>query len=223
MNPPAKPDLEFVCDLIHRCSVAALASHSVAAPGFPYATAVGIAPGIDDRPWMLLSRLAEHRINLEADARASVHLIEPDATTPANAARVTLIGHARRVDAKPHKIARFLRYQPAMEALLSLGDFAFFALDWTRSRAIGGFARMNWVDRAPSNDASAHFIAFDEGAQSARVQVRLHARVRLLGVDPRGIDLLDEAQRRRVTLDLAESDDELLTQRLEAAQTARAD
>ena len=152
MQTARKPDFDFVCDLIRRCRQAALATHSVAMPGFPYATSVAIAPGADHRPWMLLSRLAEHRINLEADPRASLHLIEPDAGSPFSAARVTLIGQARRIDATDRDIERFVSYQPEMEPLLALGDFAFFVLDWTRSRAIGGFARMTWVDyTAPAN------------------------------------------------------------------------
>lgn len=186
MKTPNKPGLDFVHDLLHRCPSAALATHSVAAPGFPFATSVAIAPMADHRPWMLISRLAEHRINLEADPRASLHLIDPQADEPMSAARTTLIGDARRVEASPDERARFLRYQPTMAPLLGLGDFAFFALDWTKSRAIGGFGRMGWVE---PDAPPAAMPTNEEEALRTLLAPWLATEAHWLGADALGIDL----------------------------------
>lgn len=196
MKTPTKPGLDFVYDLIHRCPSATLATHSVAAPGFPFATSVAIAPMRDHRPWMLISRLAEHRINLEADPRTSLHLIDPQAPEPMSAARTTLVGNARRIEASAAERARFLRYQPTLEPLLSLGDFAFFALDWTTSRAIGGFGRMGWVQADDAPGAS--LTEAQEEALQAQLGPVLAAQTRWLGADAQGVDLLTPAGRVRL-------------------------
>ncbi len=198
MKEPIKPGLDFAYDLVHRCASAALATHSVAMPGFPFATSVAIAPMADHRPWMLLSRLAEHRVNLEADPRASLHLMAPEATSPMSAARITLVGTAHRVDPTPRERARFLAYLPDTEALLSLGDFAFFALDWSTSRAIGGFGRMGWVTSEPMNAAA--LSTEDEAALRARVMAAVRTDIQWLGADAKGFDVLAPTGRQRVRL-----------------------
>ena len=208
MKTPTKPGLDFVYDLIHRCPSAALATHSVAAPGFPFATSVAIAPMRDHRPWMLISRLAEHRINLEADPRASLHLIDPQAQEPMSAARTTLVGSAVRVEPSAQERARFLRYQPTMEPLLGLGDFAFFALDWTSSRAIGGFGRMGWVE---ADAAPAAMTAEQEDALQAELAPLLDAQTQWLGCDAQGVDLLTANGRARLVLPINATKDQWRT------------
>lgn len=143
-------DTEFATDLIERCTEAALATHCARIPGFPYATAVSICTDTLHRPWMLLSGLAEHRINIERDQRASMHLIAPEAMSPMSAGRLTLIGSARREQPGQTLLGQFLARQPEWSALLSLGDFAFFVFEWTHCRAIQGFGRMTWLDETLS-------------------------------------------------------------------------
>lgn len=198
MKEPTKPGLDFAHDLVHCCASAALATHSVAMPGFPFATSVAIAPMADHRPWMLLSRLAEHRVNLEANPRASLNLIAPEATLPMSAARITLVGTVHRVDPTPRERARFLAYLPDAEPLLSLGDFAFFALDWTTGRAIGGFGRMGWVAREPASIAA--LSAEDEAVLRARVMAAARTDIQWLGADAQGFDVLTPTGRQRVRL-----------------------
>lgn len=206
MKTPTKPGLDFVYDLIHRCPSAALATQSVAMPGFPFATSVAITPMRDHRPWMLISRLAEHRINLEADPRASLHLIDPQAQEPMSAARTTLVGNAVRVEPSAQERARFLRYQPTMEPLLGLGDFAFFALDWTSSRAIGGFGRMGWV--ACDDTPTAALTAAQEDALQAELAPLLDAQTQWLGCDAQGVDLLTANARVRLTVPINATSDQ---------------
>lgn len=146
MERPSKPDARFVIDLFARCPVGALATHSVRHAGFPFATSVTLAYGADRAPWMLLSQLAEHRKNLEADPRCSVLLLDTSASA-IEAPRLTLMGRAEQAHPSPDIQAHLLSQQPAWEPLLELGDFAFFRLDWLRARAIGGFARAGWIER----------------------------------------------------------------------------
>ena len=134
---------ENLIDLLHGCSDAALATHSLAVPGFPFVTALPFATDERHRPVFLISGLAEHTQNLAADARAS--LLVRRLLPAGEMVRATLVGHVRPIDAEPLLVARYLRYQPDAERFLQLGDFRFFRLEPVRARIVGGFAQAGWL------------------------------------------------------------------------------
>ena len=98
---------------------------------------------------MLLSRLARHTRNLDADARGSL-LFEPvgvAADDPLAAARVTVIGRAMRIDpadtvAITDARARFLARHPDAAGYAGFTDFGWFRLDIASAHFIGGFGRI---------------------------------------------------------------------------------
>ena len=76
--------------------------------GHPYGSYVLYAM-VDETPVFLLSQLAEHTKNLEADPRASLLVVEEQAEGEALArGRITLVGRCRRVDepARAEEIGR---------------------------------------------------------------------------------------------------------------------
>jgi putative heme iron utilization protein len=78
--------------------VGTLATVSRRHPGHPFASIMPYALEADGRPLFLISSMAMHTQNLEADARASLLIAQPGWTgDPLAAARLTLMGDARRV------------------------------------------------------------------------------------------------------------------------------
>jgi heme oxygenase (biliverdin-IX-beta and delta-forming) len=110
--------------------------------GHPYASLVLTASDQDGTPIFLISGLAVHTQNLEADARASL-LIDATgtATDTMEGARVTLIGKAQPTDS-PTARARFLARHPAAEGYADFPDFAFYALSIESAHFIGGFGKI---------------------------------------------------------------------------------
>jgi len=134
-----------------------LSTLSCRLPGYPYGSAVPFVLDQEARPVILISHLAEHTRNLEADRRASL-LARGDGDDVQAGARLTLVGDATRVDNCECMRSRFLRYQPKAHQLLSLGGFSFWRIEPLALRFIAGFGAIRWVpvaDFAPPAGALA--------------------------------------------------------------------
>lgn len=188
-----KIDLAPALHLLHCSPSAVLATHSLQMPGFPYATTVPLVCDEAQRPLLLISALAEHTRNLLADPRCSLAVAAADPENIQNAPRLTLVGNAERFAPSAAVIARTLRYLPAAEAYLEL-DFMFFRIQVARARYIGGVGHMGWLD-GPTWAASPQLGA--EAEAELLAQHPSGAGVRILGVDPLGIDYLAAGQRQR--------------------------
>lgn len=188
-------------DLLHLAGQGALGTLLADAQGQPFVSAIECAPDQGNAPVFLISRLAEHTRNLERDPRASLLLTAPaEAGGVLAQARMTLVGEARRFDPEPGMVARYLRYCPAAESYLALGDFAFYRLEASRVRLIGGFGSMGWL--AASALAPPLLLTPQREAellQSAGAALS----PRLLGVDAEGIDVAEDGRRRRLHFDAA--------------------
>lgn len=194
-----KPTLDTAIHLLHAVSSGTLASHSVQLPGYPFATALPFVPDERHRPVFLVSSLAEHTKNLLEDARASFLVAGHNEQNPLAGARMTLVGDAVRIDARPELVARYLRYQPDAEQYLSLGDFAFFQLTPKRVRYIAGFGQMGWVEG--NNWAQAAALSLADEAVFLRELAGAHPPgVRLLGIDCYGADIERHGRRDRLRL-----------------------
>ena len=96
---------------------------------------------------ILVSRLAEHTRNMEADPRVSL-LAHDAAPDPQAGARVTFLGNAAPLEASDPAAARYRHLFPDSERLLALGDFSFFALEPLAVRFIEGFGSIHWISAA---------------------------------------------------------------------------
>jgi hypothetical protein len=188
-----KPRLATLIDLLHRCPDGALATHSVAMPGYPFATAVPFATDQQHRPLFLFSRLAEHTQNLAADPRASLLVRIPLAE--GEMARATLVGPVRPIEAEPLLVERYLRYQPEAERFLQLGDFRFFRMDVAQARIIGGFAQAAWLAGERIGVSPQLTLVEERAALDA---LRAPGDVTLLGMDSLGLDIWVGDERRRL-------------------------
>jgi putative heme iron utilization protein len=99
-------------------------------------------------PVLLLSALAQHTRNLEADPRASLFVHDPamaDAD-PRTAPRLALVGRMRRVTQgeEPDAKARYLARHPEARGLFAL-DFSLWGLEVQEAQLVGGFAAAGWI------------------------------------------------------------------------------
>lgn len=126
----------------HRSGV--LSTQSNKFPGYPYGSAL---PHVTDqlgRPVVLISHLAEHTHNIEADARVSfiVHATGPDLQAQP---RATVLGEARVMHNAKTIERRYLRFYPDHEQYLQIGGFRFYAIEPSQVRFIQGFGGLHWI------------------------------------------------------------------------------
>src|ERR1700746_280335 len=134
--------------LIYLGRVGSLSTLSRKQPGFPFGSVMPY--GLDDRgrPIFLISTMAMHTHNLQADSRASLLVTQPDASgDPLGAARVTLMGHVRTIpepqvpEARKLYLARYANSQYWVD----FEDFSFYRMDVVDVYYVGGFGVMGWV------------------------------------------------------------------------------
>lgn len=191
-----KLPLAPLVNLLHSTAHATLATHSTQLEGFPFASALPFAVDAEQRPLLLISRLAEHTRNLQADPRASM-LVCAGADDVLSGARLTLLGEITPFAADAELLARYLRYLPDGERYLALGDFAFYRLQPQRARFIAGFGQMGWVE-AESWHSLPQLPLAQEATLLAELQPALAADTQLLGLDCFGVDLQRHGQRQRL-------------------------
>lgn len=108
----------------------------------PYVSMVLVATGLDGAPTMLLSRLALHTKNLDADNRASLLIDATDGLgDPVTGARLSLTGKILPATG-PDVRTRFLARHPAAAGYADFGDFAFYRFDAVSAHLIEGFGRI---------------------------------------------------------------------------------
>jgi putative heme iron utilization protein len=126
-----------------------LATLSARRDGWPFASVAAYALSDAGEPLLLLSRLAEHTRNLQADARASLLVQDHSSLAdPQAGARVTILGQIEAVG-EPELGSAQLRYvnrHPQAVEYLQLGDFQVYVLRVREARFVGGFGDMGWID-----------------------------------------------------------------------------
>jgi putative heme iron utilization protein len=135
--------------LMARARTGTLATLSRRHPGHPFGSLMPYAIDEGGRPLFLISTLAMHTRNLEADPRASLFVAESSAAEdPLAAGRVTLMGHAARVPSGELAGARaaYLGRHPNASNWVDFEDFAFWRLDIQDVYWVGGFGAMDWLD-----------------------------------------------------------------------------
>src|SRR6202000_89036 len=131
----------------HRVRRATLATHPPARRGFPTPPALPFAPTARHVPMILVSHLAEHTRNLQADGRAGFLVAHPAGDSILDGQRLTMLGSFSpgAADDADALTQRYLRYHPDAARYLELGDFTFWTMSLGRMRYIGGFGAMGWL------------------------------------------------------------------------------
>jgi heme oxygenase (biliverdin-IX-beta and delta-forming) len=150
-NVPEPTFAERARTLAHLGHTGTLATLSRRHAGHPFASVMPYALDDEGGPLFLISTMAMHTQNLEADARASLLVTQPDwSGDPLAAGRLTLMGTARRLSAVESAGARpaYLARHARASYWVDFDDFAFWRLDVIDVYFVGGFAAMDWVTAA---------------------------------------------------------------------------
>jgi len=142
--------------LVYLGRVGSLSTLSRKQPGFPFGSVMPY--GLDDhgRPIFLVSTMAMHTQNLQADPHASVLVTQQDSDgEPLGASRVTLLGNVLPVPEPELAEARklYLERHANSKYWVDFEDFSFYRMDVVDVYYVGGFGVMGWVS-APDYDRS---------------------------------------------------------------------
>jgi len=105
--------------------------------------------GLDDngRPIFLISTMAMHTQNLQADPRASLLVTQDDGGDPLGASRVTLLGNVLPIPELELAEARelYLARYTNSKYWVDFDDFSFYRMNVVDVYYVGGFGVMGWV------------------------------------------------------------------------------
>jgi len=134
--------------LMYLGRIGSLSTLSRRQPGFPFGSVMPY--GLDDhgRPIFLISTMAMHTQNLQADPRASLLVTQDDASgDPLGASRVTLVGNVRTIPNAEVPASRdlYLARYTNSKYWVDFEDFSFYRLEVVDVYYVGGFGVMGWV------------------------------------------------------------------------------
>jgi putative heme iron utilization protein len=149
--------------------VGTLSTVSRKQPGFPFGSVMPYVVDPRGRPVFLISSMAMHTQNLQADPRSSLLVtdFQPN-EDPLGASRVTLVGNTQRVAESDRTAARelYLARHSNSKYWVDFEDFDFYQMDVVDLYYVGGFGVMGWVEASqygqsqpdPLSDSAAEII-----------------------------------------------------------------
>ncbi len=160
---------ERVRTLLYLGRIGSLSTLSRKQQGFPFGSVMPYGLDENGRPVFLISTMAMHTQNLQADPRASLLVTQPDATgDPLGASRVTLVGNILPIPEAEVAGARklYLERYANSKNWVDFEDFSFYRMDVIDVYYVGGFGVMGWIAAAdyslgqadPLADAAAEII-----------------------------------------------------------------
>jgi heme oxygenase (biliverdin-IX-beta and delta-forming) len=153
-NQPPIPEpsyAERARTLAHLGRVASLSTLSRKQPGFPFGSVMPYALDARANPIFLISTMAMHTQNIQADPRASLLVTQPDAEgDPLGSSRLTLLGNVALVPAAEIAQGRelYLARHANSKYWVDFEDFAFYRMEVVDVYYVGGFGVMGWVTAA---------------------------------------------------------------------------
>jgi heme iron utilization protein len=134
--------------LMHLGRIGSLSTLSRKQSGFPFGSVMPYGLDHRGRPIFLISTMAMHTQNLQADTRASLLVTQDDGSgDPLGASRVTLVGNASRIPEAEVAEARelYLARYANSKYWVDFEDFSFYRMDLVDVYYVGGFGVMGWV------------------------------------------------------------------------------
>lgn len=124
-----------------------LSTHSQAYPGYPFGSVVPYCLSESGVPLILISALAQHTKNIQADSKVSLTLLESKPGNVQQAERLTLLADAVAVegDAVENVALRYYSHFPDAQGYHTDLDFVFYQLQPVQFRYIEGFGKINWL------------------------------------------------------------------------------
>jgi heme iron utilization protein len=156
---PAVPEPSFAeraRTLAYLGRIGSLSTWSRKQPGFPFGSVMPYALDEHGRPIFLISTMAMHTQNLQADPRGSLLVTQPDASgDPLGASRATLIGNTLTIPKPDVPEARrlYLARYANSQYWVDFDDFSFYRMEVVDVYYVGGFGVMGWVSAADYTQA----------------------------------------------------------------------
>jgi heme iron utilization protein len=138
---PRAERLDQLRELLKKQSSGVLSTLSARHSGYPFGSLTPYALTEQAEPILLLSQLAEHTRNVQADARASL-FVQAGATQAD--ARVTLLGRINAQDGADLQ-QRYVARHPGAESYFAMSDFGLYVLKVEHVRFVAGFGEMGWL------------------------------------------------------------------------------
>jgi putative heme iron utilization protein len=157
LHPVPEPSFsERARTLVYMGRIGSLSTVSRKQPGFPFGSVMPYGLDARGRPIFLVSTMAMHTQNLQADPRASLLVVQPEASgDPLGASRITLIGNVLPIPEPETAEARKLyldRYANS-KYWVDFEDFSFHRMDVIDVYYVGGFGVMGWVQASEYDEA----------------------------------------------------------------------
>lgn len=165
-------------------------------------------------PVILISTIAEHTKNIEADGRVSLLVHEQKDDAQANA-RLTVVGQASRMEDQDSIKARYLNFFPNARGYFDTHDFFFYRIVPEHVRFIGGFGKIHWLDTAclltaipPLAEQEAGILAHMNADHGENLRHYCHlvhqiepASAEMIGIDQDGFDVRADGRLLRFDFD----------------------
>jgi putative heme iron utilization protein len=148
--------------LVYLGRVGSLSTLSRKQPGFPFGSVMPYGLEGHSNPVFLISTMAMHTQNVQADSRSSLLVTQPDSIgDPLGASRVTLLGNILPVPVPEVAEARklYLARHANSKYWVDFDDFSFYRMDVVDVYYVGGFGVMGWVSASEYNSAQTDPLA----------------------------------------------------------------
>jgi heme iron utilization protein len=158
-NQPPVPEPTFAeraRTLVYLGRIGSLSTLSRKQPGFPFGSVMPYGLDNHGRPIFLISTMAMHTQNLQADPRASLLVSQEDAGgEPLGASRITLVGNVLPVSDSELAEAReiYLARHANSKYWVDFEDFSFYRMNLVDIYYVGGFGVMGWVSAFEYDDS----------------------------------------------------------------------
>ncbi|MBT6843654.1 MAG: HugZ family protein [Candidatus Melainabacteria bacterium] len=119
-----------------------LATISLDLPGYPFGSLTPYSLDQQGNPIILVSDIAQHTKNIQADSRVSLTVVE---NGDQNSGRLTFVADATRVEDDLVAESYFKHY-PSARHYGEAHSFGFYRLELKRARYIAGFGKIFWVE-----------------------------------------------------------------------------
>ena len=142
--------------LVYLGRIGSLSTVSRKQPGFPFGSVMPYGLDAQGRPIFLISTMAMHTQNLQADPRASLLVTQADGDgDPLGASRVTLIGNVLTIPQSEIADARtlYLERYANSKYWVDFEDFSFYRMNVVDVYYVGGFGVMGWVKTSDYDQA----------------------------------------------------------------------
>ena len=123
-----------------------LATQSLDYPGYPFGSLVPYSIGPDGWPLLLLSHLAKHSRNLEAEQKCNLTIVEQGSGDSQQLMRLSCLGRVQPLsNPTPSSVERHFRYFPGSRKYHDELNFRFHGFQPEHFYFIGGFGAARWI------------------------------------------------------------------------------